>query len=31
MFEVDAAEAIDIDTEIDFKFAEVMIQHLGMA
>jgi CMP-N-acetylneuraminic acid synthetase len=31
MFEVDAAEALDIDTEVDFKFAEVMVQHLGMA
>lgn len=31
MFEIDAAEALDIDTELDFKFAEVMVKHLGMA
>jgi CMP-N-acetylneuraminic acid synthetase len=31
MFEINSAEALDIDTEVDFKFAEVMIQHLGMA
>ena len=31
MFEVDPTEAIDIDTELDFKFAEVMVQHLGIA
>jgi CMP-N-acetylneuraminic acid synthetase len=31
MFEIDAAEALDIDTEIDFKFAEVMVQHMGLA
>ena len=32
MFEIDATEALDIDTELDFKIAEVMVQQLlGMA
>jgi CMP-N-acetylneuraminic acid synthetase len=31
MFEVDATEALDIDDELDFKIAEVMVQQMGMA
>ena len=31
MFEVDAVEALDIDTELDFKIAEVMVHELGLA
>lgn len=31
MFEVDATEALDIDDELDFKIAEVLVQELGLA
>lgn len=31
MFEVDATEALDIDNELDFKVAEVMVQQLGLS
>lgn len=31
MFEVDAAEALDIDDELDFKLVELMVQQLGQA
>ena len=31
MFEVDAAEALDIDDELDFRLVELMVQQLGQA